>query len=85
MPVFTSLSQEILSTKVSDDNSKVSESVQANYISISNNNFSYNFAGTDTAIISIAGFESVVYENNVHYWNENWIVDSYRLISPLFK
>ena len=54
-------------------------------MSISNNNFSYNFAGTDTSIISIVGFQSVVYQNNVHYMNENWIVDSYRLVSPLYK
>ena len=54
-------------------------------MSISDNNFSYNFAGTDTSIISIVGFQSVVYQNNVHYMNENWIVDSYRLVSPLYK
>lgn len=85
MPVFSSnLSYELLLTRVSAS-SQVQQSLQANYVSVSNNNFSYNFAGTDTAIISIAGFESVVYKNNVHYLNENWIVDTFRLVSQLYR
>ena len=74
-----------LSTTVTSTNSQIQETVQANVVLIEVNTFSYNFAGTNRAVVSIEGFDEVTYMNNTHYYNENWITNSYRLNSPLYR
>ena len=44
-----------------------------------------NFAGRDTSVIEIKGFKDVKYESNTHQENENWISNSYRLTSALYR
>ena len=74
--MFTSLSTSTLGTTVTAS-SRVRAEIDAREVKISDNTFSRNFAGTDAAIVSILGFQSVTYSSNVHKRNENWITNSY--------
>lgn len=56
MPIHSDLSQVALKTQVTDDNSLVKTSFSSTFVGLKNNEFSYNFAGTDTAVVSILGF-----------------------------
>ena len=86
MEIFTeALSKAELSTVVSSEHSILKQTFNAEYFQVFSNDFSYNYAGTDTAVVSIMGFKTVYYNSNKHFQNENWISNSFRTQSTLFK
>ena len=67
MAIATNLSSASLTTKVSSESPLAFASVSASTFEVTKNNFSYNFAGTDNAVVSILGFAKVNYEENTHF------------------